>query len=63
MSLTGYLSEYSLAEIFDFVQEGNKTGVLSLEPDRGLMRSLSDTYYLSFQSGRIVSVAIEVCSK
>ncbi len=24
MSLTGYLSEYSLAEIFDFVQEGNK---------------------------------------
>jgi Domain of unknown function (DUF4388) len=57
MSLTGYLSEYSLAEIFDFVQEGNKTGVLSIEPDRGLMRSLSDIYYLSFQGGRIVSVA------
>ncbi len=57
MSLTGYLSEYSLAEIFDFVQEGNKTGVLSIEPDRGLMKSLSDSYYLSFQGGRIVSVA------
>jgi Domain of unknown function (DUF4388) len=57
MSLAGYLSEYSLAEIFHFVQEGNKTGLLSIEPERGLARSLSDAYYLSFQSGRIVSVA------
>jgi Domain of unknown function (DUF4388) len=57
MSLAGYLSEYSLAEIFHFVQEGNKTGVLSIEPERGLSRSLSDIYYLSFQSGRIMSVA------
>ena len=40
MSLAGYLSEYSLAEIFHFVQEGNKTGLLSIEPDRGLSRSL-----------------------
>ncbi len=56
MSLAGYLSEYSLAEIFHFVQEGNKTGVLSIEPDRGLIRSLSDTYYVSFQAGRIMSV-------
>lgn len=56
MSLAGYLSEYSLAEIFHFVQEGNKTGVLSVEPERGLMRSLSDTYYVSFQAGRIMSV-------
>jgi Domain of unknown function (DUF4388) len=57
MSLAGYLSEYSLAEIFHFVQEGNKSGLLSIEPERGSIRSLSDTYYLSFQGGRIMSVA------
>ena len=56
MSLAGYLSEYSLAEIFHFVQEGNKTGVLSIEPERGLMRSVGDAYYISFQAGRIMSV-------
>jgi Domain of unknown function (DUF4388) len=57
MSLAGDLSEYSLAEIFHFVQEGNKTGVLSLEPDRSLARSIHDTHYISFQGGRIMSVA------
>jgi hypothetical protein len=56
MSLAGYLSEYSLAEILHFVQEGNKTGLLSIEPDRGLNRSLSDVYYIACQSGRIMSV-------
>ena len=59
MSLAGYLSEYSLAEIFNFVQEGNKTGLLSIEPDRGLSRSISDAYYISFQGGRIMSVSTE----
>jgi Domain of unknown function (DUF4388) len=57
MSLAGYLSEYSLAEIFHFVQDGNKTGLLSIEPDLSLARSINDTYYISFQSGRIMSVA------
>jgi Domain of unknown function (DUF4388) len=59
MSLAGYLSEYSLAEIFHFVQQGNKTGVLSIEPEPGSTRSASDVYvyYLAFQSGRIMSVA------
>jgi hypothetical protein len=56
MSLAGYLSEYSLAEILHFVQEGNKTGLLSIEPDRGLHRSLGDVYYIACQSGRIMSV-------
>jgi Domain of unknown function (DUF4388) len=56
MSLAGYLSEYSLAEIFHFVQEGNKTGLLSIEPDPGLMRSLRGNYDISFQAGRIMSV-------
>jgi Domain of unknown function (DUF4388) len=56
VSLAGNLSEYSLAEILHFVQEGNKTGLLSIEPDRGLNRSLSDVYHIACQSGRIMSV-------
>ncbi len=57
MSLTGCLSEYSLAEIFNFVQEGHKTGLLSIEPDRCLSRSVDNAYYISFQTGRIMSVS------
>jgi hypothetical protein len=57
MSLTGYLSEYSLAEIFNFVQDGNKTGLLSIESDRCLSRSLDNSYHISFQTGRIMSVS------
>jgi hypothetical protein len=57
MSLTGYLSEYSLAEIFNFVQEGNQTGLLSIAPDRCLSRSVDNGYYIWFQAGRIVSVS------
>lgn len=57
MSLTGYLSEYSLVEIFNFVQEGNKTGLLAIDPDRCLSRSLDNSYYISFQFGRIVAVS------
>jgi Domain of unknown function (DUF4388) len=56
MSLTGYLSEYSLAEIFNFVQDGNKTGLLSIESDRCLSRSLDNSHHISFQTGRIMSV-------
>jgi Domain of unknown function (DUF4388) len=56
MSLAGYLSEYSLAEIFHFVQDGNKTGVLSIEPDLGTSQFIKDTHYVSFQNGRIMSV-------
>lgn len=63
MSLAGYLSEYSLAEIFHFVQEGNKTGLLWLKPEPGLNRSLSDRYYIAFQDGRVMSVATETGSE
>jgi Domain of unknown function (DUF4388) len=56
MSLTGYLSEYSLVEIFNFIQTGNKTGLLSIEPDRCFSRYLDNAYYISFQTGRIMSV-------
>ena len=57
MSLAGYLSEYSLAEIFHFVQDGNKTGVLTIEPDPALVKSLVGKHQITFQSGRVMSVS------
>jgi hypothetical protein len=56
MSLTGCLAEYSLVEIFNFIQEGDKTGVLSIEADRCMSRYLDNSYSISFQTGRIMSV-------
>jgi Domain of unknown function (DUF4388) len=56
MSLAGYLSEYSLIEIFNSVEDGDKTGLLSIEPDRCLSRSIDNSYRISFQNGRIMSV-------
>jgi hypothetical protein len=65
MLLYGYLSEYSLAEIFNLIQEGNKTGILSIEPaadstepapnieSATLERSC---YYVSFKGGRVMSI-------
>jgi Domain of unknown function (DUF4388) len=57
MSLTGCLSEYSLAEIFNFVRDGNKSGLLSIDPDRCLSRSVDNACYISFQAGRVMSVS------
>ena len=56
MSLTGCLAEYSLVEIFNFVHDGNKTGLLSIEADRCMSRYLDNSYAISFQAGRIMSV-------
>jgi Domain of unknown function (DUF4388) len=63
--LAGHLSEYSLAEILNFIQEGNKTGVLYIEPKYNLANAAKfaeevaldiPCYYLSFQGGRIMSI-------
>ncbi len=56
MQLSGHLSEYSLAEIFNFVHQGNRTGLLSLMPEPD-SRSASNTDYLWFERGRIVALA------
>ncbi|MFM2303185.1 MAG: hypothetical protein RLZZ135_592 [Cyanobacteriota bacterium] len=56
MTLAGYLSEYSLAEIFNFVHKGNCTGLLSISPDRNSVLAPNHPHYLWFESGRIVAV-------
>ncbi len=56
MTFAGYLSEYSLAAVFNFVDEGNRTGLLSIFVDPYVATSPTDPYYLWFESGRIVAV-------
>ena len=56
MKFSGYLSEYSLAEIFNFIDEGNRTGLLTISPDKSLATVPSNNhYYLWFENGRIVA--------
>jgi hypothetical protein len=63
--LNGYLSEYSLAEIFTLIQNDRQTGVLSIEPylDPASLTVISgestveqSCYYISFKGGRIMSI-------
>lgn len=64
MLVHGYLSQYSLAEIFNLIQEGKKNGVLSIEPTYGLTdpaiaeesKLEIPCYYVSFQGGRVMSI-------
>ncbi len=56
MTLAGYLSEYSLAEVFNFVHQGNRTGLLSISPDCNETNIPTNYQYLWFDSGRIVAV-------
>lgn len=60
MALTGYLSEYSLPEIFQFVEQGYKTGLLSIQPDPSQQQ---EKHYLWFQAGRIIAVADQLDNK
>lgn len=56
MTLTGYLSDYSLPEIFQFVEQGYKTGLLSIQSEPDAFQQQGE-YYLWFQGGRIVALA------
>ena len=63
MLVNGYLSQYSLAEIFNLIQEGNKNGVLSIEPRDDSLGAVAKEstleipcYYVSFQGGRVMSI-------
>ncbi len=61
MKITGYLSEFSLAEIFRFLEQGRKTGCLSIkpveEPDEIPILPLADSYYIFFHHGNIAAAS------
>ena len=58
MTLTGYLSAYSLAEIFNFVDREKRTGLLSILPDNSTLVIAIKLHYLWFENGRIMAVTI-----
>jgi len=58
MAIKGILSDYSLAEIFKLLEQGNKTGQLVLSARSGSNWIADNTsYYIWFRQGRIVGAA------
>lgn len=56
MSITGYLTDLSLAEIFQFIEQGQKTGLLTLRNLPESSTTLSVHYFWAKQ-GKIVAAA------
>jgi hypothetical protein len=57
MKLAGYLSEYSLAEVFQQIQIDNLTGMLKIETEKDSVNVPSTKHYIWFKSGRLVAMA------
>lgn len=57
MTITGYLSEFSLAELFQILEQGTKSGLLTicslLEPQA----VTQENHYIWFKQGRIVAAS------
>ncbi|WP_034937225.1 DUF4388 domain-containing protein [Gloeocapsa sp. PCC 73106] len=54
MSLNGYLSQYSLPELFQLIQQGQKTGRLTLSCSNQMQHA---NHYIWFSNGAIVAAA------
>ncbi|MBW4518995.1 MAG: DUF4388 domain-containing protein [Scytolyngbya sp. HA4215-MV1] len=57
MAVTGYLSEFALAELFNFLEQGNKTGLLTLCKLSDDQLQYRENHYIWFNQGRIVAAA------
>lgn len=59
MAITGYLADFSLAEILELLENGNKTGLLTICPlkDAVVEEKSKHTHYVWFNQGRIVAAA------
>jgi Domain of unknown function (DUF4388) len=56
VALVGHLSEYSLAEVLRFAEEGKKTGLLTIEQSSVLSPTTNEGQnHIWFQNGRIVA--------
>ncbi len=63
MALTGYLADYSLAEILQFIQQGSKTGLLSISIEPNSTENVAGiNEYTWFQNGRVVAHAKDLSS-
>ena len=63
MAFTGYLAEFSLPEIFQFLEQGHKTGLLTIRtlPDNETQKVQS--HYIWLHQGRILAAADRVDDK
>ncbi|TBR60713.1 hypothetical protein B4U84_07620 [Westiellopsis prolifica IICB1] len=57
MAFTGYLSKYSLPELFQFIEEGFKTGLLTIHNFLDTSGSMTQSYYIWLRQGRLVAAA------
>lgn len=57
MAFTGYLSKFSLPEIFEFLEQGYKTGLLSIRALKDEQNQQDDNHYIWLRQGRIVAAA------
>lgn len=57
MAITGYLAEFSLAEIFQFLEQGGKTGLLTICALSEVQVDDRRNHYIWFNQGRIVAAA------
>ena len=59
MSITGHLSDFSLPEIFQLLEKGHKTGLLTLRSEPAV-KNKPPCYYIWVYQGRIVAAANRV---
>jgi len=57
MAITGHLIEFSLAEIFQFLEQGHKTGLLTVFEQSESETPKNQVHYIWFKQGRIVAAA------
>ncbi len=57
MTFTGYLSKFSFPEILEFLDQGYKTGLLSIRALKDNPHSLTENRYIWVRQGRIVAAA------
>ncbi len=62
MALQGHLSKFSLPEIFQFLEKGYKTGLLSVRVEVTSMQA-APVYYIWLHQGRIVAAANRLDSR
>ncbi|MGB3638106.1 MAG: DUF4388 domain-containing protein [Rivularia sp. (in: cyanobacteria)] len=57
MAFTGYLSKFSLPEIFEFLEQGYKTGLLSIRALKMEQDEQAQNHFIWLRQGRIVAAA------
>jgi hypothetical protein len=57
MAIIGQLADFSLAELFQFLEQGQKTGLLTINSFFGLHSTNQKTHFLWFSQGRIVAAS------